>query len=80
MIFPCDYAYTYQIVVFKKVKSVLKMKNKKNKKVLTPRGTGGLPPWRWAAGTWHRVALSCPWLPPWRWAAGTWHRVALSCP
>jgi hypothetical protein len=60
MIFPCDYAYTYQIVVFKKVKSVLKMKNKKNKKVLTPRGTGGLPPWRWAAGSWHRVALSCP--------------------
>jgi hypothetical protein len=27
MIFPCDYAYTYQFVVFKKVKSVLKMKN-----------------------------------------------------
>jgi hypothetical protein len=25
MMFPCDYAYTYEFVVFKKVKSVLKM-------------------------------------------------------
>jgi hypothetical protein len=41
MIFPCDYVYTYQFVVFKNVKSVLKMK--KIKKVLTPRGTA-LPP------------------------------------
>jgi hypothetical protein len=32
MIFSCDYVYPYQFVVFKKVKSVLKMKNKKNKK------------------------------------------------
>jgi hypothetical protein len=31
MIFPCDYAYTYQVVVFKKVKSVLKWKIKKYK-------------------------------------------------
>jgi hypothetical protein len=38
MIFPCDYAYTYQFVVFKNVKSVLKIKNEKMKKVLTPRG------------------------------------------
>jgi hypothetical protein len=27
MIFPCDCAYTYHFVVFKKVKSVLKMEN-----------------------------------------------------
>jgi hypothetical protein len=37
MRFPCDYAYTYQFVVFKKVKSVLKWKIKKM--TLTPRGT-----------------------------------------
>jgi hypothetical protein len=27
MIFPCDYAYTYQFVVLKNVKSLLKMEN-----------------------------------------------------
>jgi hypothetical protein len=36
MIFSCDYTYTYQFVIFKKVKSVLKMIFKK---VLPPRGT-----------------------------------------
>jgi hypothetical protein len=40
MIFSCDYAYTYQFVVLKKVKSVLKMKKIKIKiNVLPPRGT-----------------------------------------
>jgi hypothetical protein len=38
-IFPCDYAYTYQFVFSKKVKSFLKMKTKKIKKNLTPCGT-----------------------------------------
>jgi hypothetical protein len=49
MIFSCDYVYTYQFVVFKNVKSVLKMK--KIKKLLTPRGT--------AAGSWRHAAQPC---------------------
>jgi hypothetical protein len=61
-IFPCDYTYTYQFVIFKKVKSVLKMKTKKIKKGLNTMWHGGrdLPPWRLAAGPWHRAA------PPYR--------------
>jgi hypothetical protein len=56
MIFPCDYAYTYQFVVFRNVKSVLKMKKYKNKKGpnATWHGGRGLPPWRWAVGSWRR--------------------------
>jgi hypothetical protein len=38
MIFPCDYAYTYQFMFFKKIKSVLKMKKLK-KMALPPCGT-----------------------------------------
>jgi hypothetical protein len=40
MIFPCDYAYTYQFVVFKNIKSVLKIIFLKTiKMALLPRGT-----------------------------------------
>jgi hypothetical protein len=47
---PFDYTYTYQFVVFKKVKSVFKMKNKKGSNA-TWHGCRGLPLWRWAAGS-----------------------------
>jgi hypothetical protein len=57
-IFPCDYAYTYHFVVFKKVKSVLKGKTKKNKRRPNAMWHSGrdLPPCRSAAGTWRRPA------------------------
>jgi hypothetical protein len=45
---------------FKKVKSVLKIKNfkkdKKNGLIATWHGGRGLPPWRWVAGSWRRAA------------------------
>jgi hypothetical protein len=47
MIFPCDYAYTYQFVVFKNIKSVLKtifLKNNKNGSTAAWHGGRGLPP------------------------------------
>jgi hypothetical protein len=60
MIFPCDYAYTYQFMFFKKIKSVLKMKKlKKNGLTSMWHGGRGLSPWRSAAGSWRRAAWPC---------------------
>jgi hypothetical protein len=58
MIFSCDYTYTYRFVIFKKVKSVLKMIFKKSP-TATWHGGRGLLPWRWAAGSWCRAARPC---------------------